>query len=152
MSDRLKDIWRGFEAKTSRHLTGGGVENIVAHRREREDLSAGAPLPADFVAPAEAAFTALKSRLAAAETRAGRRNRKARRGGAVFATEDAADLNGSEISLAGAPEPAVEMIRGLKATEARTERAEISYSRFMAQNAGRKLDGLKKRRKFLGLF
>ncbi|MFQ5563419.1 MAG: hypothetical protein ACE5FO_07605 [Parvularculaceae bacterium] len=142
MTERLKQIWAGFEGKTERRLTGRGVDNIaVPHRRDwrAEDAQF---LPENFEAPAAKAFEALKHRLA--ETEAAQSKKRRKRADYHVAPEPEATDTGF---------PALEnLIRGLKATESRTERRDIDYVRFMSTNAGRELESLKKRKKFLGIF
>ncbi|MBI1391468.1 MAG: hypothetical protein GC152_01890 [Alphaproteobacteria bacterium] len=146
MSERLKQIWSAYEAKTSRRLTGRGVENIVAP--SRASTAPQPAFPADYVAPAEAAFTALKRELAAKERRqAG--GRRAADPGAQHAADGA--RFGARLNLAP-DEPVAAMLRGLASTERRTDRPPLDYSAFASANADRKLKSLKKRRKFLGLF
>ncbi len=147
MTDRLKQIWGGFEGVTERRLTGRGVENIM--RPERRDYASEntANLPEGVSAPAQAAFDALKTRLASEEYKAAKkkRGRKARDGAA---TQDFA----AEPDIATAPESARHMLIGLKATEDRVHRAGASYVRHMSSEASRELNSLKKRKKFLGIF
>ncbi len=145
MSEKLKQIWSGFEAKTERRLTGRGVENIAAPSRHQASDPLSAQLPADYQAPAEAAFSALRAQLAAAEKGASRS--KGRRPTAGYNGERAA--RGSKIEQA--PDGVAEMLYGLAATEKRVERSAIDYRQFLAANADKKLKSLKKK-KFLGLF
>ncbi|MEZ5893497.1 MAG: hypothetical protein R3C58_10220 [Parvularculaceae bacterium] len=78
MSDRLKQIWSGFSQTTTRHLTGRGVENILVPHRSDYTAADESFLPADFNAPAQAAFAALKENLGKKEKMfAGRRKGKA---------------------------------------------------------------------------
>lgn len=145
MTERLKQIWAGFEGKTERRLTGRGVDNIVVpHRRDwrAEDAQF---LPEDFEAPAAKAFDALKRRLADVEAgRSKRRGKRSKRGAAPTTfEEDSADI---------VPAALESLIRGLKATETRVERRDIDYVSYMSDNAGRELKSLKKRKKFLGIF
>lgn len=108
MVERLKQIWGGFEKETTRNLTGRGVENIqVPHHRNLR--AEGEAQPATVEAPATAAFEALKSRLAS-------QSKKGKRG-----EED------DEASYVAESEAARDLIRGLKATEARTTRTERLY-------------------------
>jgi len=146
MTDRLKQIWSGFEGVTERHLTGRGVENIL--RPERRDYSAdtSSAIPEGVDAPAQAAFETLKTRLASQEYKAekkkrGRKGRKA----------ETKSFN-VDTDIASAPESARDMLIGLKATEDRTQRSNASYVSVMSSEAGRELDSLKKRKKFLGIF
>ncbi|MBB5517708.1 hypothetical protein [Amphiplicatus metriothermophilus] len=152
MVERLKQIWSGFEAKTTRRLTGRGVDNIVVPHRQDWRAEEAAKLAEGLRPPAEAAFAALKARLAAAEQRAERkRRRKGRPAPAEFAAAPPPPLS-AEAADEGAPEAARDLIRGLRATEARLRRRESDYVAVMSGEAGRALESLKKRKKFLGLF
>ncbi len=139
MADRLKQIWGGFEGATTRRLVGGGVDNIhVPERREREAADSQF-LPENFSPPAEAAFAALKAQLARHEKQA----KNGRRTGASYAppaplSPDAEDE--------GAPEAARDLIRGLRATEARVAR---SFSDYGQSPAGAEKRG---RKKLFGIF
>ena len=148
MSDKLRQIWSGFEAKTTRRLTGRGIENIVAPHRSDEDRLSEQFLPKDFTPPSEAAFSALRLQLSTMEKEVERS--KARRGGGRRArqTFDASRQSGAH----DAGEAAIDLLMGLEATERRVERSTMSYGQFLASNAGGKLSESKKRKKFLGLF
>lgn len=150
MTERLKQIWGGFERVTQRHLTGRGVENIdVPNRR---DLAAHDAqfLPKNFSAPADAAFSALKHRLTAAGERAIRKEeRRARAEGRSFSAPPA-PLSG-DAPETGAPDSVLGLIRGLHSTEMRTERRDFDYASFAAANP-KGFPKLKSRRKFLGVF
>ena len=150
MTDRLKQIWSGFSGVTTRHLTGSTVENVVVERRQNWQAEDAARLPDDYSAPAQAAFDALKFRLAEQEKRA---NRKKRRHdlNASPRFDAPAPLTG-EADFSAAPESAKDLIRGLKATEDRVVRPNYDYAAHMASSAGKELESLKKRKKFLGLF
>lgn len=151
MTDRLRQIWGGFEETTTRRLTGRGIENVeVPHRRDwsaeaKQDLAEGVP------GPAEAAFAELKFRLSAAEQKAAKKAaRKRRRRGERHDFSDAPPAPLSADAMPeGAPKAAQELIRGLKATEARVDRSEGLYTTHMAAASDR--PGAK-RKKFLGLF
>jgi hypothetical protein len=148
MSDRLKQIWSGFEGATTRHLTGRGIENIEVPHREfnsrEEDF-----LPENFTPPADAAFAALKHRLSAAEQRAIKRaSRKRRRGETQEFSAPPAPLSpGSPQD--GAPEAVRDLIRGLRATEMRIHRSDVDYGAWLADNPGA---APRARKKFFGLF
>lgn len=159
MSDeRLRQIWAGFEQRTERRLTGRGVDNIVLPHRhdwraeEASLLTEGAP------EPARAAFDALKTRLAAVEAERAAPQKGRRRRGETQAAYDAGDEAfaaplTADASFDAAPEAARDLIKGLRATEFRVARGEIDYGRFIASEAGRELESLKKKRKkFLGIF
>ncbi len=150
MTDRLQQIWAGFERVTERRLTGRGVDNIMRPARE-EFRAAPEALPADVTAPAEAAFTVLRTRLASEERKAAKRRKGRRRDEAQTFEAEVTDYL-DDRDYASAPKAAQEMIRGLKATEDRTVRRTPSYVAMMSSQAGRELASLKKRRKFLGIF
>lgn len=139
MADRLKQIWGGFEGATTRRLVGGGVDNIhVPERREREAADSQF-LPENFSPPAEAAFAALKAQLARHEKQA----KNGRRTASSYAPP--APLS-PEAEDEGAPEAARDLIRGLKATEARVAR---SFSDYGQSPAGAEKRG---RKKLFGIF
>ncbi len=145
MSDeRLKRIWSGFETKTSRRLTGSGVDNIVAPSRAREQEVPFDDPPAGYAAPAAAAFAALKRELADKERR-GAKGRKAAAGPAPASSFGARTPPGPH-------EPMAEMLKGLAATERRVERPPLDYAAFRASLATDALNGGRRRKKFLGLF
>jgi len=121
MGERLKQIWGGFEGATTRRLTGGGVDNIPTPGRPARETTDSQFLPEGFTPPAEAAFAALKGRLSAHEQK---QAQKRARGGAAYAPP--APLS-PEAEDAGAPEAARDLIRGLKATEARVSRRFADY-------------------------
>ena len=141
MTERLKQIWGGFESATTRRLTGRGVDNIaVPARRDYAAPDAGF-LPEGFTPPAEAAFAALRAELAAKERKLLKRN--GRRQGASY--EPPAPLT-PEAETEGAPEAARDLIRGLRATEARISRRASDYAASPeAAAAGR-------RKKLFGVF
>ncbi len=134
MAERLKQIWTGFAGATTRRLTGEGVDNIAAPIRHAETTSAFIAPDAEAIAPAAAAFEALRHRLSASEARAARKAQR-RAGGKRSAMEDAppAPLT-AEASPDGAPDVARDLIRGLKATEARTHLAGADYHGHLAAN------------------
>ncbi len=130
MSERLKQIWSGFEKTTTRRLTGRGVDAIVVPSRADWRAEERASLGAEAILPAEAAFSALKHRLTAAEQRVARRQE--RRAKAEGRTLSAAP---DPIEAANAaPEGVRDLIMGLKATEARIERRDIDYVKWAAAN------------------
>lgn len=117
---RLKQIWSSFEGVTTRRLTNRTVEHIVVPSRTGWRDEDAAFLPRNFEAPAEAAFQALKQRLADKARHADRKDKKA------FGGESDTEL--PTVSYA-APESdaARDLIRALKSTEMRTRRAETNY-------------------------
>ncbi|MEZ5892725.1 MAG: hypothetical protein R3C58_06220 [Parvularculaceae bacterium] len=150
MAERLKQIWGGFERVTQRSLTGRGVDNIELPNRRELQAHDDAFLPKQYSAPADAAFTALKHRLSAAEQRAVRREeRRARAEGRSFSAPPA-PLSGDAAEMS-APDSVRDLIRGLHATEMRTERRDFDYASFASANP-KGLPKLKGRKKFLGLF
>ena len=131
MTDRLKQIWSGFEGQTTRRLTGRGVDNIaVPHRQDwqADDLE---HLPQNFDAPSHAAFEALKASLAAKEKKSAKR--RPRRG-------ETAELAAppARSSLDGDLKPVRDLIRGLRSTEDRIARSDFDYSEHLAANPQRK--------------
>lgn len=130
MSERLKQIWSGFEKTTTRRLTGRGVDAIIVPSRADWRAEERASLGAEAILPAEAAFFALKHRLTAAEQRVARKEE--RRAKAEGRTLSAAP---DPIEAANAaPEGVKDLIMGLKATEARIERRDIDYVKWAAAN------------------
>lgn len=141
MTDRLKQIWSGFEGATTRRLTGRGVDNIVMPSRR-----AGESAPIDVEAPSEAAFAALKDRLSAAgrkaERAASRRGERSAYDGAVQGAR------GDEAAAAVS-----DLLKGLAATEARTaRRATADYVSHVSSDPKAAAKLFAPRKKFLGLF
>lgn len=137
MTDRLKQIWSGFEGATTRRLTGRGVDNIVMPSRR-----AGESAPIDVEAPSEAAFAALKDRLSAAGRKA---ERAASRRGERSAYDGA---RGDEAAAAVS-----DLLKGLAATEARTaRRATADYVSHVSSDPKAAAKLFAPRKKFLGLF
>ena len=148
MTDRLKQIWGGFESVTTRHLTGRGVDNIITPRRRDYKAEDASFLPEGFHAPAQAAFEALRAELAVKEHKA---NAKGTKGETRSLFE--AELNRADgAAFADAPAEAKDMLRGLKSTEDRVLRSEMNYAADMSAKAGDALKSLNKRKKFLGIF
>lgn len=142
MADRLKEIWAGFEAATTRNLTGRGVENIIVPSHYEYSDSEEEQLPADLSAPAEAAFSALRQRLTDHEKRFGRKKRSREE---IRADEQSAFS--SEHGLV-----ADELIRGLKATAFRTERPDHDYAAYLTTDAGKAAFKKARKKRFFGLF
>ncbi len=140
MGNRLKDIWSGFEQTTSRHLTGRGVENINVPHRTDYAAEDEAFLPEKFSAPAEAAFAALHERLKHHEKRFGGKRRR----------EAAAQIEEPE-DMAERKFHGDELVRGLRATAMRTERAENDYAAFAASSVGKAVLKKHKKKRF-GIF
>lgn len=165
MSDRLKQIWSGFENETTRNLTGSGIDNIhVPHRREwraRDDNF----LPEGFEAPAERAFAALNWKLNAEHEKHTRKKRKGKSVDAFMYTGDGqehlpetrryapgypgARLGGGE---GGADDQQQSMAAALKATDFRVLRREINYMAGEASSTERALKNRPRKKKFLGIF
>lgn len=162
MSDRLKQIWSGFEHQTNRHLTGQGIDNIhVPSRREwRADDSKF--LPDDFEAPADRAFAALEYKLATATKKHGRRraagNKK--RGGVNYSADErfeSAYGPGEPVNAKmAAGDPHQALLASLRETDFRVLRREINYSAHELNKDGKGLlkrnNKTSKRKKFLGIF
>ncbi len=150
MAERLKQIWGGFERVTQRSLTGRGVENIEVPNRREYQAHDEAFLPKNFSPPAEAAFSALKHRLSAAERRTIRKEeRQARAEGRSFSAPPA-PLSG-DAAESVAPDSVRDLIRGLRSTEMRTQRRDFDYTAFAAANP-KATPKLKSRRKIFGVF
>ncbi len=130
MSERLKQIWSGFEKTTTRRLTGRGVDNILVPSRADWRAEERASLAPEAILPAEAAFSALKHRLSAAEQRVARKEERRAKveGRALSAAPDPMEAANA------APEGVRDLILGLKATEARIERRDIDYVKWAAAN------------------
>ncbi|MEZ5896193.1 MAG: hypothetical protein R3C51_07300 [Parvularculaceae bacterium] len=133
MSDRLKQIWSGFEGATTRRLTGRGIDNIEVPHRELNGRENDF-LPENFTAPADAAFAALKHRLSAAEQRALKRQAKKRRRGETQGYDAPPAPLSSGSPQEGAPEAVRDLIRGLKATQMRVYRDDVDYAAWLAEN------------------
>ncbi len=150
MTDRLKQIWSGFEGVTERHLTGRGIDNIVPPQLSRIDEPSRA-MYADSVqsqeapAPAATAFEALRTRLAAQEAAARTKKRSS-------LVEERIAYEMSQIEADEASSSMNSMLQGIKSTEERTMRISQSYATHVSEAAGRELDSRKKRKKFLGIF
>ncbi|WP_306253128.1 hypothetical protein [Parvularcula sp. IMCC14364] len=141
MTDHLKDIWNRFEEKTTRNLTGAGVDNIPRpvieemerHRSRLQDAheAVAVPMPEGVPAPADAAFSALRDRLTSFDKK-GRPSQQASQDFSV------PQINDDQLT------------RDLKETEKLTARKEPDYlssvHRMEAEN------GRPKRKKFLGIF
>jgi len=121
MADRLKQIWGGFEKTTTRRLSGRGVDHIVVPSRHDYQATDDSALPQNFTAPAEAAFAALKGKLSAQE------KKFARKAAGRSGEAPPAPLS-PEAEFERAPEGARDLIRGLKATEARVSRRMVNYA------------------------
>jgi len=139
MVERLKQIWSGFEAVTTRNLTGKGVENIlVPHRSDYADDDSHF-LPDAYEGPAESAFDTLRADLAAKEKRFGRKKRK---------MDDEPRLEDQEASASFKGD---DLFQGMYATSMRVERTDIDYETFLSSDAGKA--ALKKnRKKRFGIF
>ena len=142
MSDRLKQIWSGFEETTSRQLTGRGVDNIIVPHRNDYAAVDEALLPENFSAPAEAAFDALRENLAKKEKKFSLGRKKGR-------TPTEAEDFVSATAFSAASE---DLVQGLKATAMRTERADNDYGAFLTTGAGKALLKKHKKKKIFGLF
>ncbi|MEM1396182.1 MAG: hypothetical protein AAGH38_01890 [Pseudomonadota bacterium] len=140
MSEKLKAIWSSYEGRTSRRLTGNGVDNIAAPSRSEDwEQEIGSDIPS----AAEAAFTALRSTLA---DQSRNQSRQSNRHDRSVGRNDATSMGG-----AADEEPIAGLLRGLASTERRTDRAPLDYSAFMASNAGQKLKSVKRKKRFLGI-
>lgn len=155
-SERLKAIWAGFEARTSRALTNHAIDHIVTPARTDWKAEHQGLLPHGFAAPSAAAFQALRARIVEKGRKA---ERRAGRPGRAAAAESDTAL--PEVAYAPESEAARDLVRAVRATEFRTRRPKFDYAdaaaapkakgratkpRAEAKGAGAP------RRKFLGLF
>ncbi len=139
MGDRLKKIWAGFEATTTRNLTGKGVDNIVVPHHTDYAEEDWQFLPEDFAAPSERAFNALNEGIKSSKKRFGRKRASAPSAPEQPQPMAARAFNGDEL------------VKGLRATAMRTERSYLDYERFLSSDAGKSV--LKKtRKKRFGIF
>lgn len=144
MSERLKQIWSGFEETTSRNLTGRGVDNILVPPRADYSPKDAAFLPENYDTPAAAAFSALRENLARKEKLFAGKKKKA---DAALPSEAEDFVAATAFSASGD-----DLIRGLRATALRVERPEIDYAVFLESKEGRAHFKKHKRKKFLGIF
>jgi hypothetical protein len=130
MNERLKQIWSGFEKTTTRRLTGRGVDQIIVPGRIDWRAEERASLAPEAVLPAQAAFSALKHRLSASGERAARKEERRAKaeGRSLSSPPDPVDAANT------APEAVRDLMMGLKATQARTERRDIDYAAYLATN------------------
>ncbi|MBL4619859.1 MAG: hypothetical protein JKX88_07165 [Marinicaulis sp.] len=144
MDERLRQIWSGFEATTTRSLTGGGIDNIAVPHRTDFAAKDTEFLPDEFEAPAHAAFTALREGLARKEKMF---SRKKKSKGASFSAEEEGPGAMTTRRFDGD-----ELIKGLKATAMRTERTERDYQSFLSSKEGKAMFKKHKKKKRFGLF
>lgn len=144
MSDRLKQIWTGFEQTTSRHLTGRGVENIMVPPRTDYSPKDAGFLPEGYDAPAAAAFSALRENLVKKEKLFAGKKKKA---DAALPSEAEDFVAATAFSASGD-----DLIRGLRATALRVERPEIDYAAFLESKEGKAHFKKHKRKKLFGIF
>lgn len=139
MSERLKEIWQGFEATTRRHLTGGGVDNITVP--SRLDY-ANEPIEAedDALAPSYAAFAALQE-LRGAKSKSKKKRKKKTGAGAG---EDGLH---EPLPMAEREFDGDELIQGLRATAMRVERPESDYGAFISTREGKAIYNKHKKKK-----
>jgi hypothetical protein len=162
MADRLRQIWSGFEGATTRPLTGRAVGNLMVPSRQDYVVHDEDFLSEEYRAPADAAFSALRAQLSAAEKKASKRVRD----GETMNPFEAPEV--SETAFNGDSDAARDLIKGLKATEARVRRSDYDYAANLAAGGKKRMfaknDKAKpakapkapklefKRKKFLGLF
>ncbi len=160
MSDRLKQIWSGFETETTRNLTGSGIDNIhVPHRREwraRDDNF----LPENFEAPAERAFAALNWKLEADLKKQQKHRKKSKNVDTfMYANEDdyTETIPAGRRYAPGHPlqsnrqTPQQSLMASLQETDFRVLRREINYTAYGAADTEKVLNA-RRRKKFLGVF
>jgi hypothetical protein len=117
---RLKQIWAGFEAATTRRLVNRAVDHIaVPHRRDlgAEDLSL---LQEGFREPSAAGFAALKTRLT-------ERKAKPEKRGGRSAKADSDTALPETAQFAPETDAARDLIKALRATDFRTRRPQFDY-------------------------
>lgn len=144
MGDRLKQIWAGFEGQTERRLTGKGVDNIIVPARADYTADMEAILPDGMQSPAERAFAALREDLAAKDRKFSKKaDRRAQRGPAPMTpaqTPPSAHYMGEDL------------MRGLRSTAMRVERAELDYGAYLNTEDGKKALKRAKKKKRFGIF
>ncbi|MEL6111878.1 MAG: hypothetical protein AAFR20_03650 [Pseudomonadota bacterium] len=165
MSNRLKQIWSGFEHQTTRTLTGHGVDDIHVPSRREWRANDTRFLADDFEAPADRAFSALEYKLemqTAQLRKKGKRNTGTDQFGygqrSRYAAESDAAPHGKDAQL-GAGDPRQALLASLQATDFRVLRREITYNPgFSGTGRGKGKKRLRtpqkpgQRKKFLGLF
>ena len=147
--DRLQQIWKRFENRTSRHLTGSGVDNIPRPRIEEMERhrsllesahqAASVPMPEGVEEPARAAFDALRTRLTTFDQKGRPEQRRSKLAEPDMASMQA-DVMHSE-----------QLLRDLKVTENLTSRRELDYLSYAAKMEAER-QARPRRKKFLGLF
>ena len=135
MTERLKQIWSGFEGVTTRNLTGSGVDNIVVPSRVDYQAEDQSFLPETFNAPAHAAFAELHSTLTDNKKRFGRKKK-----------EQAEQAEPVEVSASVSFGPE-DLFQGLEATAWRVERTEMNYQHFLSSGGAKALETLGKKKK-----
>ena len=166
MNDRLSQIWKGFEQRTSRRLTGSGVDNIPRpqieemerHRSLLEDAhrASAVPMPDGVPEPSRAAFDALRERLTGFDAKGRPEKRRTPEpderpsaGQSYSQSFSPATARNSGARGSGAVLPGERLMADLKATENLTARRDVDY---LSHSMKAKDDQPRKRRKFLGLF
>ncbi len=135
MAERLKEIWSGFAAVTTRNLTGKGIENInVPHRADYAQDDSHF-LPETYEGPAARAFETLRADLAA-------KNKK-------FSRSKQAEP--SPQSEAAATRAGDDLFQGMHATTMRIERGDLDYETFLSSDAGKAALKKHKKKRF-GIF
>ena len=141
MTERLKQIWTGFEETTTRRLTGKGVDDILVPRRvDYADIDHEL-LPEGFEDPSKRAFEALHQELASAKKKFSLKGKQRKPAAKV------------ETSQSMAPQAAdgEELLKGMRATAMRTERTDMDYESFLSSDAGKAVRK-KTRKKRFGIF
>jgi hypothetical protein len=155
-SAKLKEIWSGFEARTTRALTNRAIDHIVTPERADWKAEHQGLLPHGFEAPAAAAFQALRSRIV-------EKGRKAeKRAGRAAGLESDTAL--PEVAYAPESDAARDLVRAVRSTDFRTRRPKFDYAdaapqKGKARAAKPSVDARTRargkagaRKKFLGLF
>ncbi len=160
MSDRLKQIWSGFEEQTSKNLTGNGIQNInVPHRREWRTAD-DQFIPTEYEAPAERAFAALTYKLSQDEARYGK---KAKKRSKSYKTKNASGATSHGVTYGDQPahqgqhnydgttDPRQTLLASLRETDFRVLRHEINYTLHGAEHTEQILKK-RNRKKIFGIF
>lgn len=119
-SGRLKEIWSGFEARTTRELTNHAIDHIITPARSDWKAEHQSLLPHGFEMPASAAFSALRSRIVDKARKADKR------AGAKAAFESDTAL--PDVAYAPESDAARDLVRAVRSTEFRTRRPKFDYA------------------------
>lgn len=153
--DRLQQIWKGFEARTTRRLTGGGVDNIPRpqieemerHRSllENAHRATSVPMPEGVTEPSKAAFDALRARLTTFDSKGRPEKRQYKPAAEPELSQPTANLSGEALHTE-------QLMRDLKVTENLTARRDLGDYFAWAAKMDAERQSRRKRKKFLGIF